>query len=131
MTSGKCILAAVLFTVILPIAARSQQSSPVMAHISSATVEAREDYSRSIWGVAITGENPTTLYKVDSGNMTYTLESDGRQPVEVGHDYEVKKVARKEMVLLVPRKNKRPAEVDLHIKSASQREESNQANSKQ
>jgi len=123
MTLEKRILLAVLITFSFPIAAWSQQSSPVMAHISSGTEEPREEYSRSIWGVTTTIDYPKMIYKVDSGNLTYTVESEDHQQIEVGMDYEVKKVTRKEMILLVPRKNKRPAEVYFHIKSVSPKAE--------
>jgi len=123
MTLDKRVLVAVLITSSFSIAVRSQQSVPVMAHVSSVTEEPREEYSRSIWGVTTTTDYPRMIYKVDSGNLTYMLESEDHRQVEVGQDYEVKKVTRKEMILLVPRKNKRPAEAYFHIKSVSPKED--------
>ncbi|MGO9274011.1 MAG: hypothetical protein ACLQOO_27875 [Terriglobia bacterium] len=116
MTIGKCIPVAALIAVSIPFAAWSQQSLPMTVHVRSSIGEAHPEATAGPAGLVVI-DYPTTVYTVESGNLTYTLESDLRPQPEVGKDYEVKKVTRKEMILLIPRKNKGPAEVHFHIRS--------------
>ena len=46
-------------------------------------------------------------YTVEIGNLIYVLESDDSRQLEVGKDYEVKKLGKDRVTLLVPGKKKR------------------------
>jgi hypothetical protein len=61
-----------------------------------------------------------TDYTVEIGNMTYVLESDDTRQLEAGKDYEVKKIGKDRVTILVPGK-KRPVSIDFGVKSVSEK----------
>jgi len=120
MSTKRCIQIAVLLVVAFSAAALAQQSTPTTVHIRSARAESRDEVTPGLVRALFGSELLYTVYTVDSGHLTYTLESsDNRQP-EVGKDYQVEKVAGGWMVLLIPGK-KREAKISFYIKSVSEK----------
>jgi hypothetical protein len=117
---GGLIRVALLVAVMFPFTVYSQEKLPLTVHVLSAGVESQNEVSPGLMRGIAGADLVYTVYTVESGEFTYALESaDTRQP-EVGKDYEVSKISRSHMVLLIPGK-KHPAEVDFYIKSVSEK----------
>ncbi len=61
-----------------------------------------------------------TDYTVEIGNFIYVLESDDNRGLEAGKDYEVKKIGKDRVTLLVPGK-KKSVSIDFGVKSVSEK----------
>jgi len=61
-----------------------------------------------------------TDYTVEIGNLIYVLESDDTRQLEAGQDYEVKKIGKDRVTLLV-RGKKKPVSIDFGVKSVSEK----------